>query len=198
MDGWVEEEEYVWGPGGSWPQQIPANQFTQSQPGGQIKPTTLLPAPPPQGFSDFPTDLEWKKRSTSGVFLAKWFHCAHPGLLGSEGLRAAAPPGFGRSVNPIQTRGSDHTHQITTLPSGYSDLPTALTPQPLSPHWILPLELPHSLPPPSLPSPAEHMETAGNCPHLLLAETFSSKVREPDYAQTWFENVPPGLRPTRR
>jgi hypothetical protein len=88
-----------------------------TQPGGQIMPTTLLFAPP--GFSDLATALEWKKRSTSGVFLAKWFHCAHQGLLGPEGPRAAAPPDFGRSVNPIQTRGADHTHQITTLPHGY-------------------------------------------------------------------------------
>ena len=127
---------------------------------------------PPLGFSDLPTALEWKKRSTSGVFLAKWFHCAHPGLLEPEGPRALAPPDFGRLVNPIQTRGADNTHQIITLPSGYSDPPTALTPQPLSPHWILPLELPHSLPPPSRPSPAEHMETAGYCPHLLLTDVF--------------------------
>ena len=165
--------------GGSWPHQIQGDQLTLSQPGG---PPHYYMAP--LGFSDFPTALEQKKRSTSGVFLAKWFHCAHPGLLGPEGPRAAAPPHFGRSVNPIQTKGADHTHQITTLPSGYSEPPTALTPQPLSPHWILPLELPHSLPPPSRPSPPEHMETAGNCPHLLLAETFSNKLREPDYTHT--------------
>ena len=120
-----------------------------------------------------------------------------PGLLGPGGPRALAPPVFGRSVDPIQNRKADHTHQITSLPSGYSDPPTALTPQPLSPHWILPLELPHSLPPPSRPSPEEHMETAGNCPNLLLAETFSNKLWESDYAHTGFENVPPVLRPTR-
>ena len=120
---------------------------------------------------------------------------AGPQEPGVQGV--ITPPDFGRSVDPIQNRKSDHTHQITSLPSGYSDPPTALTPQPLSPHWILPLELPHSLPPPSRPSPEEHMETAGNCPNLLLAETFFNKLWESDYAHTGFENVPPVLRPTR-
>ena len=146
-------------------------------------PVPLLLAP--LGFSDLPTALEWKKRSTSGVFLAKWFHCAHQGCWDR---RARGPQPHQILADQLTLfkllRGADHTYQITTLPSGYSEPPTALTPQPLSPHWILPLELPHSLPPPSRPSPPEHMETAGNCPHLLLAETFSNKLREPDYTHT--------------
>ena len=71
-------------------------------------PTLLLLAPRPPRFSDLLTALEWKKRSTSGVFLAKWFHCAHPGLLGPEGPRAEAPPDFGRSVNPISRGGRSY------------------------------------------------------------------------------------------
>ena len=37
-----------------------------------------------------------------------------------------APPDFGRSVNPISTRGTDYSHLITTGTLGFSDLPTAL------------------------------------------------------------------------
>ena len=36
------------------------------------------------------------------------------------------PPDFGRSVNPISTRGTDYAHLITTGTPGFSDLPTAL------------------------------------------------------------------------
>ena len=37
-----------------------------------------------------------------------------------------APPDFGRSVNPISTRGTDYAHLITTGTHGFSDLLTAL------------------------------------------------------------------------
>ena len=37
-------------------------------------------------------------------------------------------PDFGRSVNPISTRGTDYAHLITTGTPGFSDLPTALGP----------------------------------------------------------------------
>ena len=37
-----------------------------------------------------------------------------------------AHPDFGRSVNPISTRGTDYAHLITTGIPGFSDLPTAL------------------------------------------------------------------------
>ena len=44
---------------------------------------------------------------------------------GAEGARA--PPEFGRSINPIQTRGADYAHQIIhTGTPGFSDPPTAL------------------------------------------------------------------------
>jgi hypothetical protein len=33
---------------------------------------------------------------------------------------------FGRSVNPISTRGTDYAHLITTGTPGFSDLPTSL------------------------------------------------------------------------
>ena len=39
---------------------------------------------------------------------------------------AMAPPDFGRSVNPISTRGTDYTHLITNGTPGFSDLLTAL------------------------------------------------------------------------
>ena len=38
-----------------------------------------------------------------------------------------ASPGFGRSVNPILTRGTDYAHLITSGTLGFSDLPTTLT-----------------------------------------------------------------------
>ena len=39
---------------------------------------------------------------------------------------AMAPPDFGRSVNPISTRGTDYAHLITTDTPGFLALPTAL------------------------------------------------------------------------
>ena len=39
---------------------------------------------------------------------------------------AMAPPDFGRTVNPISTRGTDYAHLITTGTPGFSDLPTTL------------------------------------------------------------------------
>ena len=42
--------------------------------------------------------------------------------LGAGG--AMAPPYFGRSVNPISTRGTDYFHLITTGTPGFSDLLT--------------------------------------------------------------------------
>ena len=43
---------------------------------------------------------------------------------GSGGTRAH--PVFGRSVNPISTRGAHYAHHITTCHPGFSDLATAL------------------------------------------------------------------------
>ena len=45
-----------------------------------------------------------------------------PGGAGCE----MAHTDFGRSVNPISTRGTDYAHLITTGTPGFSDLPTAL------------------------------------------------------------------------
>ena len=42
------------------------------------------------------------------------------------GVCAMAPPDFGRSVNPISTRGTDYARLITTGTPEFSDLPTAL------------------------------------------------------------------------
>ena len=52
-------------------------------------------------------------------------------------LGAMAPPDFGRSVNPISTRGTDFAHLITNGTPGFSDLPTAL----LISHKIQPKKL---------------------------------------------------------
>ena len=42
------------------------------------------------------------------------------------GWGALAPPVFGRTVNPISTRGADYAHYSTTSLPGFSDLATAL------------------------------------------------------------------------
>ena len=47
-----------------------------------------------------------------------------PGCAGC----AMAHPDFGRSVNPISTRGTDYAHLITSGTPGFSDLPTSLLP----------------------------------------------------------------------
>ena len=39
---------------------------------------------------------------------------------------AAAPPDFGRSVNPISTRGADYAHHSTTCPPGFLTLAASL------------------------------------------------------------------------
>ena len=41
-------------------------------------------------------------------------------------LGASVPPMFGRTVNPISTRGEDYDHHSTTSPLKFSDLATAL------------------------------------------------------------------------
>ena len=51
------------------------------------------------------------------------------GVVPVDAGGAMAPPDFGRSVNPISTRGTDYAHLITTGTPGFSDLPTALTDQ---------------------------------------------------------------------
>ena len=48
------------------------------------------------------------------------------GVVPVDAGGAMAPPDFGRSVNPILTRGTDYAHLITTGTPGFSDLPTAL------------------------------------------------------------------------
>ena len=52
-------------------------------------------------------------------------YCYRPVDPGCAGC-AMAHPDFGRSVNPISTRGTDYPHLITTGTPGFSDLPTAL------------------------------------------------------------------------
>ena len=53
------------------------------------------------------------------------FYFYRPVVPGCTGC-AVAHPDFGRSVNPIPTRGTDYAHLITTGTPGFSDLPTAL------------------------------------------------------------------------
>ena len=43
---------------------------------------------------------------------------------GAEGARA--PPEFGRSVNPIQTRGADYAPHTTASPPGFKNISTSL------------------------------------------------------------------------
>ena len=48
--------------------------------------------------------------------------------VASGGARGAcAPPVFGRTANPISTRGADYAHHSTKCPPRFSDLATALT-----------------------------------------------------------------------
>ena len=63
--------------------------------------------------------------------IACWCCCYHTCLkpcgIGPWGAENAwASPDFGRSVDPISTRGTDYAHLITTGTLGFSDLPTAL------------------------------------------------------------------------
>ena len=60
---------------------------------------------------------------SSSFFSSSMIRPVVPG--GAEG--AMAPPYFGRSVNPISTRGSRLCSHITTGTPGSSELPTALT-----------------------------------------------------------------------
>ena len=46
------------------------------------------------------------------------------GVVPGGAMGAMAHPDFGRSVNPISTRGTDYAHLITTGTPGFSDLPT--------------------------------------------------------------------------
>ena len=50
------------------------------------------------------------------------------GVVPGGAVGAIAPPHFGRSLNPISTRGvgGDYAHQIKMAPPSFSDLPTAL------------------------------------------------------------------------
>ena len=64
---------------------------------------------------------------------SKWNDPCAPVLVQIQGCRkglegALAPTVFGRTVNPISTRGADYVHYSTTshLPPGFSDLATAL------------------------------------------------------------------------
>ena len=48
------------------------------------------------------------------------------GVVPGGAVGAMTPPDFGRSVNPISTRGTDYAHLITTVTPEFSDTPTAL------------------------------------------------------------------------
>ena len=54
---------------------------------------------------------------------------SHDRAVGAGGKAGGAlpPPNFGRSVNPVWTRGANYARHITTCPPpGFSDLPMAL------------------------------------------------------------------------
>ena len=60
------------------------------------------------------------RRNHAGV---KGDASANPRPRGAGGYRGdVAPPDFGRSVNPISTKGADDDHHITFCPPGFSDL----------------------------------------------------------------------------
>ena len=60
------------------------------------------------------------------IFVTRLHNCrCRPVVHGCAGC-AKAHPDFGRSVNPISTRGTDYAHLITTGTPRFSDLPTAL------------------------------------------------------------------------
>ena len=48
------------------------------------------------------------------------------GVVPGDAGGAMAPPDFGRSGNPISTRGTDYAHLITTVSPGFSDFPSSL------------------------------------------------------------------------
>ena len=56
----------------------------------------------------------------------KYASCSSRGVVLGGAGGAMVPPDFGRSVNPISTRGTDYAHLITTGTPGFLDLPTAL------------------------------------------------------------------------
>ena len=53
-------------------------------------------------------------------------HVDHRDVVPGGAGGAMTPPDFGRSVNPISTRGTDYAHLTTAGTPGFSDLPTAL------------------------------------------------------------------------
>ena len=59
------------------------------------------------------------------------YHLSTRGVFrgGGGGEGAVAPPEFGRSVNPIQTRGTDFTPHTTASPPGFKKLSTPLSTQ---------------------------------------------------------------------
>ena len=85
-----------------------ADQLTLSKPGGKIIPLTLSNASPP------PPDSK------------NYLHlCQRRSQAGARGARV--PQKFGRSINPIQTRGEDYApHTIYCQPPGFKKLSTPL------------------------------------------------------------------------
>ena len=54
-------------------------------------------------------------------------HIMHPrGVNRGRGQGGQSPPEFGRSVNPIQTRGADYAPHTTASPPGFKKLSTPL------------------------------------------------------------------------
>ena len=63
-----------------------------------------------------------KKCSSCGLASHHEMMMTDPGDQGGRG----PPPDFGRSVNPIQTRGADYAHRITACPPGFENLTASL------------------------------------------------------------------------
>ena len=73
--------------------------------------------------------LEWHFSEKFSYYSAMYCEKTSPnkGMEGQSQGEAPPPPVFGRSVNPISTRGGAHyAHHITKCHPGFSDLATAL------------------------------------------------------------------------
>ena len=89
----------------------------------------LLTQPLNSSKQDTRANLEFSSNFGLDIVSQSWLNIGdsycRPVVPGCAGC-AMAHPDFGRSVNPISTRGTDNAHLITTGTPGFSNLPTAL------------------------------------------------------------------------
>ena len=70
--------------------------------------------------------MTWILKPTT---LGKNYQCRGVDRGGAQGGQIPSPPEFGRSVNPIQTRGADYAPHTTASPPGFKMLSTPLISQ---------------------------------------------------------------------